>query len=93
MNPQRILNQLSTRGSEIVPIGLGPILKYYSIICEQKELKSFFLPVISDYIRDVRLSRNCELCKRSKFALTAHHLVPRSVLKKGSKQELHQNQK
>lgn len=44
MNPQRVLTQPSPCGSEIVRLGLGPCLKYYCIICEEKDLKDFFLP-------------------------------------------------
>lgn len=49
------------------------------MICDQRYIKQFFCPILVDYVRDVRLPRSCELCERSQFALTAHHLIPRSM--------------
>lgn len=86
-----IINRPSTRGNAINnPVGLGPCLKYYSIICEEKDLKGFFLNIICKYIQECKVPRNCELCERSRQALTAHHLVPRSVLVKARKQAWHE---
>ena len=62
-----------------IPTSLGPCLKYYSIISEVKHLRVFFLSIIQRYIQEARAPRICELCQRSCLALTAHHLIPRSV--------------
>lgn len=77
--PEHILDRPSTCGNGQIPISLGPCLKYYSIICHEKHLKHFLLPIICKYVHHVKTPISCELCQRSRFALTAHHLIPRSV--------------
>lgn len=78
--PERIINDPLRHGKRmVIPVSLGPCLKYYSIIYQEKDVKEFFYPIICRYVHEVRLPKSCELCQRSRFALTAHHLVPRSV--------------
>lgn len=76
-----------------IPVSLGPCLKYYSIICQTGDLSSFFTPVISKYIKGVKAPKSCDLCERSHLALTAHHLVPRSVHEEALKQAWHEKQR
>lgn len=92
--PERIVNRPSTRGNGIpIPVSLGPCLKYHSIICREKDLKRFLLRIVCHYIREVKLPKSCELCQRSQFVLTAHHLVPRSVHDIALQQVWHDRQK
>ena len=77
---ERIIYKPSKQGNGMaIPLSLGPTLKYYSIICQEKDLKQFFVPIVREYVQEFKSPSNCELCERSHFALTAHHLVPRSV--------------
>ena len=69
-----------------LPISLGPGLKFYSIICEEKDLRRFLLPITYNYIQECKTIRNCELCDRSQFALTVRHLVPHYVREEARKE-------
>ena len=91
--PERIVSRPSTPGYGMaIPVSLGPCLKYYSIIYQQKGLREFFLPIICRYIQEFKIPRSCELCERSHFALTAHHLIPRSVQRKALEQRWHKTE-
>ena len=72
-NPSKTQNKIMLR------ISLGPCLKYYSIISQEKELRKYLIPIICNYFDEFKKPRTCELCQCSAPALTAHHLVPRSV--------------
>ena len=80
-DPSNSIYRSATYGSHVIPSSLGPYIRHYSIICEQDDRESFFFPIVRGYILDVKLPKSCELCERSQFALTSHHLVPQSVFK------------
>ena len=76
----RIIGNPSSHRNEIIlPVSLGPCLKYYSMISQAKELRKNFIPIILDSFDEIKKPRICELCQCSARALTAHHLVPRCV--------------
>ena len=75
-------NPIEHRERIILPVSLGPCLKYYSIISQEKELKNYFIPIIRKYfdiMTNVKELPICELCECSTLDITAHHLVPRCV--------------
>ena len=72
-------NPSKDRNEIILPVSLGPCLKYYSIISQKEELRNYLIPIIYDYFDEVKKPRICELCQCSAHLLTAHHLVPRCV--------------
>lgn len=63
----------------VLPVSLGPCLKYYSMISQEEELSKYFSNIIYNYFNEFKKPRGCELCQCWTRALTAHHLVPRSV--------------
>lgn len=93
-HPERIISRHPKVENTIaIPVSLGPCLKHYSIICQREDFSSFFTPVISKYIKEVKAPKICDLCERSQLALTAHHLVPCSVHEKALKQAWHEKQR
>lgn len=78
--PDRLITRPRRAGNGTAILdSLGPCLKYYSIISQEKDRKRFFIFVICGYIHEVKAPSSCELCERSCFALTAHHLTPHAV--------------
>ena len=67
------------RNKFILPISLGPCLKYYSVIRHETALRKFLIRIICDYVDDFNNSKVCELCQCWSLKLTAHHLVPRCI--------------
>ena len=73
-------NPSKHRSSFILPVSLGPCLKYYSIISQEKELKTYLIRIILSYFDELGKNRLvCEIFQCSTEAIDAHHLVPRCV--------------
>ena len=72
-NPSKHRNEI------ILPVSLGPCLKYYSMISKEIYLRRYFIPIICNYFDDVKNRKICHLCQCLAPALTAHHLVPRCI--------------
>lgn len=62
-----------------ISLSLGPCLKYYSVISQEKDLYRFFRPIVCQYIKKVMVPHRCQLCQCQNLCLTAHHLVLRSA--------------
>lgn len=80
-----------------LPDDLDETAKSYIGIPKDANIKSLYVPIVSDYVKAVSQNHgSCEICERHRFKLTEHHLIPQALhgplLKQGlySKHELKQ---
>ncbi len=76
------------------PNDLEGAARIYFGIAKDANIKRLYVPIVCDYVKSASQNHgSCEICKRDRFKLTEHHLIPRTMHGQSLKQGLYSKHK